>query len=604
MWQLWRPWRIMILPILLLTLLNAGLVVSIPLAVKHIFDSLGGGFSIGQLRHATVWLVTLGAGRFFVYCSLQNCRAFVWSRLEWTVRSRIFAHVTRLGPTFFGRYDVGDLVTRLTNDIGDDKFCWFLCPGLFRAFEATSIVVAAGVAMARLQGTLTLAVLLPLVAVFVTFVKLAGLLDRRFRALQSAISRVTSYLQATFDAIRLVFAYQMEASRGRGFDDILEQRREVDLEAIRGQVWMEITHSYAWQAVAALVLLLGGRMVLLGHITLGDWVAFNSFAFSLTVPIFDLGNLWVRGRQCLVCAERLRELENTQPDVRELDNPQPVRERNKPQPDVRQTESSRPEVPERPAAPHQDVEPELTLREVSFAYAGLSRDVLQQLSFEIRLGEFAAVAGAVGSGKSTLLRLLVRLADPHHGSVVRAGHDVRAISLAAVRDGVGLVPQDPLLFSDTIAENVRFGRAAVSDDDVAWALEVAHLQLDAAAFPQGLQTRVGPRGTQLSGGQKQRLSLARALAGRPRLLLLDDCTASLDSLTEARLWARLRSALPQATVVLVTHRLATLERADRVLVLGRDGRLLAVGTHGTLLADCAEYARLYAGWRDDSALTG
>jgi ATP-binding cassette subfamily B protein len=208
-----------------------------------------------------------------------------------------------------------------------------------------------------------------------------------------------------------------------------------------------------------------------------------------------------------------------------------------------------------------------------------------------------AIVGRVGQGKTTLMRLLLHQIEPGHGHIVRRGVDLRNLTAATARQGIGYVPQDPVLISDTIYENIRFGRSEVSADAIARAVEQAQLLPDLGGFQQGLQTMVGPRGLQLSGGQKQRVSMARALAGQPSVLLLDDCTASLDADTEARLWDALRRERPELTIVVVTHRTAELERADEVVLLGDGGRILQRGRHGALMAQEGEYRTLYERWR-------
>ncbi len=210
--------------------------------------------------------------------------------------------------------------------------------------------------------------------------------------------------------------------------------------------------------------------------------------------------------------------------------------------------------------------------------------------------------GKVGAGKSWLVNLIPRLVDPVAGQVRLDGVDIRDYRLGALRGAIGYVPQEPVLFSDTIRNNIVFGREGVSDDDVRWAVEVSQLEKDIDGFPKGLETQIGTRGMSISGGQKQRLALARALAGRPRVLILDDCTSALDSQTEAALWRRLDEVLPGTTVVMITHRPDTLEGVDRIYVM-EEGAIVESGNHRALVESAGRYAKLYRRYRLEQAVS-
>jgi ABC-type multidrug transport system fused ATPase/permease subunit len=230
---------------------------------------------------------------------------------------------------------------------------------------------------------------------------------------------------------------------------------------------------------------------------------------------------------------------------------------------------------------------------VSFGFPGYENEILRDVSFEAAPGERVALVGRVGSGKSWAVRMIPRLVDPTKGRIRVDGIDLRTYDIHAVRQRIGYVPQEPLLFTDTIENNIRFGREAIDGATVDWAVEVSQLNRDMEAFPQGLATKIGVRGMSISGGQKQRLALARALAGKPRILILDDCTSALDARTEATLWDRLAEVMPDLTCFIITHRPATLELADKVIVLD-NGRVVEQGTHGDLLQAEGLYFKLYS----------
>jgi ATP-binding cassette subfamily B protein len=238
----------------------------------------------------------------------------------------------------------------------------------------------------------------------------------------------------------------------------------------------------------------------------------------------------------------------------------------------------------------------ISFHRVSFSFPGSERKILSEITLEIPAGKTVAVVGKVGSGKSWLINMIPRLIDPTDGTVTLDGIDLKEYRLEELRRSIGYVPQEPVLFSDTVRKNILFGRKKKSPDLMEWAIEVSQLKDEVAQFPQGLDTPIGTRGMSISGGQKQRLALARALVGKPKILILDDCTSALDSRTEAALWERLHQVMPEMTAVLITHRPDTLERADVIYVLD-DGHLVESGTHRQLMMQEGHYYRIYRRYR-------
>ncbi|MFZ5981159.1 MAG: ABC transporter ATP-binding protein, partial [Candidatus Zixiibacteriota bacterium] len=214
------------------------------------------------------------------------------------------------------------------------------------------------------------------------------------------------------------------------------------------------------------------------------------------------------------------------------------------------------------------------------------------VSLDIRAGQTVALVGKVGSGKSWLTNLVPRLVDPTGGTIRLDGHDLKKFRLEDLRKYIGYVPQEPVLFSDTVRRNILFGREEISEETLNWAIEISQLKSEIDGFPKGLDTLIGTRGMSISGGQKQRLALARALVGKPKILILDDCTSALDSRTETALWDELNKVMPDLTAILVTHRPDTLEQADMIYVM-EDGRIVEAGTHQTLMSNETRYARIY-----------
>ncbi len=280
--------------------------------------------------------------------------------------------------------------------------------------------------------------------------------------------------------------------------------------------------------------------------------------------MFDIGQFLVKSRQSAVSIDRLVEFDKVPAMVRDKGT----------------------------LPCDENIQGHLQFANVSFGFPGADRKIIDSVSLEIRPGQTAALVGKIGSGKSWLASMIPRLVDPIGGVIKLDGHDLREYRLEELRRKIGYVPQEPVLFSDTVRNNILFGRHGMADSAIKWAIEVSQLESEISNFPNGLNTQIGTRGVSLSGGQKQRLALARALIGNPKILILDDCTSALDSHTETALWERLEKVMPDLTVILVTHRPDMLKKTDIIFVMD-DGRIMESGAHYELMPADGRYASLY-----------
>jgi len=527
----------------------------------------GGNLGLSMAASFGLALFLLGLTAALLYSYVQCYRAWMNQKLEWLFRQDAFNKVTLKGPDFFNRFRTGDLVTRMTDDVAE-KLSWFACSGIFRFYEAVLMVIFSLAMMASINPMLTLWSAGPLPILVFIFFKSSSLLDRRYDLLQKKISGFNDVMEACLSGIRVVKAYVQEKSQKNKFESALQERRQAEIAAIRTGAVIDSLYGYIWQFVIIVILLIGGYGVMRANLTLGELVAFIYYVVYLVFPMFDIGQFLVKARQSAVSIDRLVELENVPPIVKD----------------------------EGTLTADGNIKGHLTFHEVDFSFPGSERKIIDNISLEVEPGRTIAIVGKIGAGKSWLVNMVPRLVDPTGGNIRLDGHDLRLFRLDDLRRSIGYVPQEPVLFSDTIRNNILFGRENIPAEVVAWAVEVSQLKDEIARFPLGMETPIGTRGMSISGGQKQRLALARALVGKPKILILDDCTSALDSRTEAALWDRLHEVMPGMTAILITHRPDTLERADRIYVL-EEGKLVEFGTHHELIAAGGQYANIYRRYR-------
>jgi ATP-binding cassette subfamily B multidrug efflux pump len=579
-WQYYRHHTRALMVLLTFPLLTSAMAVIQPLLLKNIFDLLQSGQtkptrlpyvseiieSLGQgsIGNYAVIMIVLAVAGYFIYTTLVGHRAYMNIRLEWEFRQKAFEGVTTKGPDFFNRFNTGDLITRMTDDVAE-KMSWFACSGIFRFYEALTMIVFSLVMMLSIHPTLTAWTVGPLPILVLVYAKSSRILDRRFDFLQKRISNVNDAMEACFSGIRVVKAYVRERDQAKRFADVADERQQAEIAAVKAHTVIESLWGYIWQFGIVIVLLAGGYYVIKGSLSIGEFVAFDSYMLFMIFPMFDVGNFLVRGLRAAVSIKRLMELENHPPMIDADAGSLPV---------------------------SRALQGRVAFERVCFQFPGLERNVLDEVSFVAEPGERVALVGKVGSGKSWAARLIPRLVNPTAGRVTLDGVDLREYDIHDLRRWIGYVPQEPILFSDTIENNIRFGRDDVGEEKLAWAIEVSQLREELNSFPNGLQTRIGVRGMSISGGQKQRVALARALVGNPKILILDDCTSALDAKTEAVLWDRLHELMPELTCFIISHRPATLEKADKIVVLDQ-GRVVETGGHIDLILKEGLYCRLY-----------
>ncbi|HYL96756.1 MAG TPA: ABC transporter ATP-binding protein, partial [Terriglobales bacterium] len=481
--------------------------------------------------------------------------------IEFEMRNDLFQHLESLSYSFYQRTRTGDIMARATNDLNAVRN--LLGPAIMYSANTIVFTVASLYFMVRISPSLTLFAFAPLPIVSIVVQYFGRQIHERFERIQAMFSDISARAQENFSAARVIRAYVQEEAEISNFEVANKEyiNRSLKLVRLMGMLWPTLTTLLGFAIV--LVLWLGGRQTIQGHMSLGNFVAFLTYMVQLTWPVIALGwviNIFQRGTASLA---RIDEIMKEKPEV------------------VDQAASAN-----APAT----VGGEIEFRGLNFAYNGTP--VLRDVNLQIPAGSSLAIVGPTGSGKSTLVSLIPRIYDAPAGSILLDGRPVTDFPLDALRRSIGFVPQETFLFSDTVQENIAFGTEQSSLEQVQLAARGASIAADIEDFPEQYATTVGERGITLSGGQKQRTAIARAIIRNPRILILDDALSSVDTQTEDKILNHLREIMRGRTTIFISHRVSTVRNADRIAVL-HGGSIVELGTHDELIARNGYYTDLY-----------
>ncbi len=500
---------------------------------------------------------------YFLFLVRQNI--IVASRhIEFDLKNDYYKHLQTLPRRFYNTTSTGELISRGTNDLNAIRE--FLGPGIMYSLNTFFRLVFALVAMIAISPKLTLFALLPAPILSYSVYRIGSSMQKRSKSIQESYAAITNLVQENLSGIRVVKSYTRESFEIQRFATLNKDyyRKNLSLGKLQALFFAFLTSMTAFSLLP--VVWVGGINVIEGKMTVGGIAEFIVYVSMLSWPIISIG--WVTSiiQRAASAQVRLNEIFSIKPDITEK---------------------------EKDLSEDKNFAGTLSFHNVRFHYPGHEKNpILNNITLNIAAGSKVAIVGATGAGKTTLVNLIPRLYEPVEGAILLDGRDIRSLPIETLREQIGFVPQVNFLFSDTIAHNITWGSRDNDADAVIEASKIAMLHDDVVDFPDGFETMLGEKGINLSGGQKQRACIARAIAWKPKLLVLDDALSAVDTDTEARIFEALLKKLPDTTILLISHRISTVKNCDKIVVL-KDGAIVESGTHEELLAEQHLYAELY-----------
>ncbi|GGK17223.1 ABC transporter [Yeosuana aromativorans] len=541
-----------------------------PRYVKKIFsvvdkykNGLESGNSTFQAELFEIILYIIGAAliaglfTFLMRQTIINVSRYI----EFDLKNEVYEHYQKLSLNFYKKNRTGDLMNRISEDVSRVRM--YVGPALMYSINTVTLFVIALIYMFNEAPTLTLYTIIPLPILSIAIYNLSREIHKRSTVVQQYLSKLSAFTQESFSGISVIKAYGIEPKTSRNFDDLSATSKQKQLDLVKVQALFFPLMVLLIGISNLVVIYIGGRQYVNGQIdSLGTIAEFIIYVNMLTWPVATVG--WVTSivQQAEASQKRINEFLKTEPEIKNT------------------------------VLEHTDITGDITFDNVSFTYDDTNINALKGISFTIKDGETLAILGKTGSGKSTILDLIGRLYDIDSGSIKINNIEINKHNLNDLRNHIGYVPQDAFLFSDTIKNNIKFGKEDASDEEVIQVAKLAQVHKNITKFNKGYDTILGERGITLSGGQKQRISIARALIKYPKILLFDDCLSAVDTETEEKILKNINTISKGKTNIIVGHRVSSAKNADKIIVLD-DGKIVEEGTHETLLQIDGYYKHLF-----------
>jgi ATP-binding cassette subfamily B protein len=507
-----------------------------------------------------LWIIgfTLVSG-FFTFLMRQTI--IVTSRLvEYDLKNEIYAQYQKLSLNFYKKNRTGDLMNRISEDVG--KVRSYFGPAVMYTVNMVVLFAVCFTEMLRIDVKLTLYTLIPFPILSASVFVLSKVIHKRTAIVQQYLSKLTTFNQEFFSGINVVKSYGIEPSIIKGFDEIADASKEKNIHLTKANALFFPIMILLIGVSNIIVIYIGGKQYINNEIKIGTIIEFLLYVNYLTWPVAIVGWVTSMVQQAEASQERINEFLKHVPEIKNT------------------------------AEIATNLEGNVAFKEVTFTYDDTNITALKNISFTVNSGETVAILGKTGSGKSTIIELIARLYDTTKGSILLDGKEITQANLNDVRSQIGFVPQDPFLFSETIASNIKFGKEDATEEEIIEAAKSADVHKNIIDFPKGYETILGERGVTLSGGQKQRVSIARAIIKDPKILIFDDCLSAVDTETEEKILSNLQKVSKNKTTFIISHRVSSAKNADKIFVLD-EGEIIQEGTHNQLINKKGYYKELY-----------
>lgn len=525
-------------------------------------------FDISRVKLNIIYILLIALGAFFSTYAWRNLIIRNSREFECELRDRLFTHFQKLSPEFYNRRKTGDLIAYAINDISAVR----MTLGPATAMSINGIAICAAAIYSMLQSVnlrLTVICLAPIPVIIIVMLQVGKLVQKRFRKVQESFSAISDRVQENIYGIRVIKAYVQEDEELKNFEKLNNNMMDANMDMVRVASMLSPIIEICFSISFVVNLIVGGNMVLKNTISLGDFIAFNTYLTMIMTPIISIGRIINILQRGMASYKRINEIFNTEPDI---------------------TDGK--------AMIDKEIKGCIEFNNLNFAYPGSDEQALKDICLTINQGENLGIIGRTGAGKTTLSSLLLKLYNVEDGKIFVDGIDINHYRLDALRNGFGYVPQDNFLFSATVKDNIGAFKKAYSMEQVKKAAEASCVYENIMELPENFNTILGERGVNLSGGQKQRIAIARAVIKEPAVLILDDSLSAVDTITEQRILENFKDIRKDKTAIIIAHKISSVQDCDQIIVLDK-GRICESGTHNELLKKGGLYYDIYREqWKD------